>query len=233
MSMINNTSIESNTINGCSLWQLGTEFQLHQAVGGRDDYQRWRSAASRGFAYADADDDDAQCRRYHFSDMSLKLSEMKIQHPDKWYKTLPPAEMLPRNEVLGGFIFVCNNETMQEDLHRQLFGLPQKYKDSVRAITPGLPLFLYNYTAHQLHGVFQAVSFGGSNIDPTAWEDKKCKGESRFPAQVRIRIKKKCKPLEEDAFRPILHHYDGPKFRLQLSVPEALALLDLFKEEEL
>lgn len=34
-------------------------------------------------------------------------------------------------------------------------GLPQKYKDSVRAITPGLPLFLYNYTAHQLHGVYQ------------------------------------------------------------------------------
>lgn len=29
------------------------------------------------------------------------------------------------------------------------------------------------------------MSFGGSNIDPTAWEDKKCKGESRFPAQVR------------------------------------------------
>jgi len=32
--------------------------------------------------------------------------------------------------------------------------------------------------------VLQAASFGGSNIDPTAWEDKKCKGESRFPAQV-------------------------------------------------
>jgi hypothetical protein len=30
----------------------------------------------------------------------------------------------------------------------------------------------------------QASSFGGSNIDPTAWEDKKCEGESRFPAQV-------------------------------------------------
>lgn len=33
-------------------------------------------------------------------------------------------------------------------------------------------------------------------------------------------MKKKCKPLEEDAFRPVLYHYDGPKFRLQLSVPE-------------
>ncbi|KAJ8531453.1 hypothetical protein K7X08_026887 [Anisodus acutangulus] len=141
--------------------------------------------------------------------------------------TLPAAETLPRNEVLGGYIFVCNNDTMQEDLKHQLFGLPPRYRDSVRAITPGLPLFLYNYTTHQLHGIFEAASFGGSNIDPTAWEDKKCKGESRFPAQVRTRVRKICNPLEEDAFRPVLHHYDGPKFRLELSIPETLDLLDL------
>ncbi|KAB2002519.1 hypothetical protein E1A91_D11G073700v1 [Gossypium mustelinum] len=149
---------------------------------------------------------------------------------DKRFKTLPAAETLPRNEVLGGYIFVCNNDTMQEDLKRQLFGLPPRYRDSVRAITPGLPLFLYNYTTHQLHGIFEAATFGGSNIDPTAWEDKKCKGESRFPAQVRIRIRKLCKALEEDAFRPVLHHYDGPKFRLELSVPETLDLLDLCEQ---
>ncbi|XP_073150541.1 B2 protein [Henckelia pumila] len=149
---------------------------------------------------------------------------------DKRFKTLPSAEILPRNKVLGGYIFVCNNDTMQEDLKRQLFGLPPRYRDSVRAITPGLPLFLYNYTTHQLHGIFEATTFGGSNIDPTAWEDKKCKGESRFPAQVRIRIRKLCKPLDEDAFRPVLHHYDGPKFRLELSVPETLDLLDLCEQ---
>jgi len=63
-------------------------------------------------------------------------------------------------------------------------GLPSRYRDSVRAIRPGLPLFLYNYSTHQLHGIFEAASFGGTNIDPTAWEDKKCPGESRFPAQV-------------------------------------------------
>jgi len=149
---------------------------------------------------------------------------------DKRFKTLPAAETLPRNEVLGGYIFVCNNDTMQEDLKRLLFGLPPRYRDSVRAITPGLPLFLYNYTTHQLHGIFEASTFGGSNIDPTAWEDKKCKGESRFPAQVRIRVRKVCKPLEEDSFRPVLHHYDGPKFRLELSVPETLDLLDLCEQ---
>ncbi|KAF8413339.1 hypothetical protein HHK36_001318 [Tetracentron sinense] len=150
---------------------------------------------------------------------------------DKRFKTLPPAESLSRDEIVGGYIFVCNNDTMQENLKRQLFGLPPRYRDSVRAITPGLPLFLYNYSTHQLHGIFEAASFGGTNIDPTAWEDKKCSGESRFPAQVRVVTRKICEPLEEDSFRPILYHYDGPKFRLELNIPEALALLDIFAED--
>ncbi|KAM7494359.1 hypothetical protein LguiB_028968 [Lonicera macranthoides] len=149
---------------------------------------------------------------------------------DKRFKTLPPSESLPRNETVGGYIFVCNNDTMDENLKRQLFGLPPRYRDSVRQITPGLPLFLYNYSNHQLHGVFEAASFGGTNIDPTAWEDKKNPGESRFPAQIRVKTRKVCEPLEEDSFRPILHHYDGPKFRLELNIPEAISLLDIFEE---
>ncbi|XP_062213094.1 B2 protein-like [Phragmites australis] len=151
---------------------------------------------------------------------------------DKRFKTLPASEALPRGEAVGGYIFVCNNDTMDENLRRELFGLPSRYRDSVRAIRPGLPLFLYNYSTHQLHGIFEAASFGGANIDPTAWEDKKCPGESRFPAQVRVATRKIYDPLEEDAFRPILHHYDGPKFRLELSVTEALALLDIFADKD-
>lgn len=150
---------------------------------------------------------------------------------DKRFKTLPPAEALPRNETIGGYIFVCNNDTMEENLKRQLFGLPPRYRDSVRAITPGLPLFLYNYSTHQLHGIYEAASFGGTNIELNAFEDKKCPGESRFPAQVRAITRKVCLPLEEDSFRPILHHYDGPKFRLELSVPEVLSLLDIFDDQ--
>ncbi|XP_034674616.1 B2 protein-like [Vitis riparia] len=213
--------------------------QLIMGATAASQYQTWRIPATRVAHNGQTQwPDDDHHRLTRPIDEPMRNWDTKLQHyfhlhqPDRWYRTLPPSEMLPRNEALGGYIFVCNNDTMQEDLRRQLFGLPQKYKDSVRAITPGLPLFLYNYTAHQLHGVYQAMSFGGSNIDPTAWEDKKCRGESRFPAQVRIRTKKKCKPLDEDAFRPILYHYDGPKFRLQLSVPEALALLDLFEEED-
>ncbi|KAI4338713.1 hypothetical protein MLD38_023737 [Melastoma candidum] len=41
---------------------------------------------------------------------------------DKRFKTLPPSESLPKNEAVGGYIFVCNNDTMQENLKGQLFG---------------------------------------------------------------------------------------------------------------
>ncbi|KAK9145574.1 hypothetical protein Sjap_005477 [Stephania japonica] len=126
---------------------------------------------------------------------------------DKRFKTLPPSESLPRNETVGGYIFVCNNDTMEENLKRQLFEL----------------------VIVRLGALSQAASFGGTNIDPTAWEDKKTSGESRFPAQVRVVTRKICEPLEEDSFRPVLHHYDGPKFRLELNVPEALSLLDIFE----
>lgn len=45
------------------------------------------------------------------------------QGVDKRFKTLPPSEALPRSEAVGGYIFVCNNDTMQENLRRQLFGM--------------------------------------------------------------------------------------------------------------
>ncbi|KAJ0572206.1 putative DCD domain-containing protein NRP [Helianthus annuus] len=37
---------------------------------------------------------------------------------DKRFKTLPPSESLPRDETVGGYIFVCNNDTMPENLKR-------------------------------------------------------------------------------------------------------------------
>lgn len=53
---------------------------------------------------------------------SYNIDNHSVSVNDKRFKTLPAAETLPRNEVLGGYIFVCNNDTMMEDLKRQLFG---------------------------------------------------------------------------------------------------------------
>jgi hypothetical protein len=41
---------------------------------------------------------------------------------DKRFKTLPASEALPRGQAIGGYIFVCNNDTMDENLRRELFG---------------------------------------------------------------------------------------------------------------
>lgn len=171
----------------------------------------------------------------NFSVCSFFNSTLEISN----YRAFSPLDKLPLEDfsnlndfstavIIGLASFLLNGSYLVG-----MIGLPPRYRDSVRQITPGLPIFLYNYSTHQLHGIFEAASFGGSNLDPTAWEDKKCPGESRFPAQVRVITRKICEPLEEDSFRPILHHYDGPKFRLELNVPEALSLLDIFADQDL
>lgn len=53
-------------------------------------------------------------------------------------------------------------------------------------ISLSCPELFYQLKSPAFQILVQAASFGGSNIDPTAWEDKKCKGESRFPAQVKV-----------------------------------------------
>ncbi|KAL0923121.1 hypothetical protein M5K25_007167 [Dendrobium thyrsiflorum] len=240
-----------------SLWQMGAEFQPEQYPKVSDDRQ-WSVVTSKLAKMTKSKGEPIKNFEYPmniveiqedgmFENLSLALmnimdlkmnkaatnSSFNLENFKKNYrkrfKTLPSTETLPRNQILGGYIFICNNDTMKEDLKNQLFCLPPRFRDSVRAITPGLPLFLYNYTTRRLHGIFEAASFGGSNIDPTAWKDIKCEGESMFPAQVRIRPRKIYKPLEEQAFRPILHHYYGNRFRFELSIAETLALLDLYE----
>jgi len=44
-------------------------------------------------------------------------------------------------------------------------------------------LFLFNYSDRKLHGIFEATSHGGWNIDPTAWTEDGS-GITLYPAQV-------------------------------------------------
>lgn len=41
----------------------------------------------------------------------------------------------------------------------------------MKNIRPGLPLFLFNYSDRKLHGVFEAASTGGLNINPNGWTE--------------------------------------------------------------
>eukprot|EP00249_Psilotum_nudum_P024727 c29277_g2_i2 orf=654-3068(+) len=132
----------------------------------------------------------------------------------------------------AGFIFVCNNLTVP-DLDRQLFGLPAHHEESVRAIRKGMPLFLYNYSTRLLHGVFEAVSDGGYNLDPRAWENTDISKigrapVSRYPAQVKVCVRATMPPLDEETFRPVLDHQEDHKFKLELTQYQVQQLLQLF-----
>lgn len=54
----------------------------------------------------------------------------------------------------------------------------------VRNIQAGLPLFLFNYSDRQLHGIFEAAGPGQMNIDLYAWSNNKSV-KTPYPAQVR------------------------------------------------
>ncbi|XP_078445040.1 influenza virus NS1A-binding protein [Wolffia australiana] len=130
---------------------------------------------------------------------------------------------------LGGVIFGCKHNTINECLSNQLFGLPGPHFSYIRKIEPGLPLFLFNYSDRKLHGIFEAAGYGQMNIDPYAWTEE---GNSRtaFPAQVRIFTTKYCKPLKEALFRPIIsdNYYTSNHFYFELDHSQTRTLLSLF-----
>lgn len=67
---------------------------------------------------------------------------------------------------LGGVVFGCTHETMDECLRGLIFGLPKSHWSYVYYIEPGLPVFLFNYHDRNMHGIFRAVSYGQLEINP-------------------------------------------------------------------
>lgn len=135
-----------------------------------------------------------------------------------------------RESQLGGVIFGCKHETIEECFSKQLFGLPALHYSYVRNVKAGLPLFLFNYTDRKLHGVFEAASPGQNSIDPYAWSND---GTLRtpFPAQVRICTRTRYLPLLEAQYKKVIqdnyytHHY----FYFELDHAQTRALIALFK----
>lgn len=78
---------------------------------------------------------------------------------------------------INGFIFMCNSSTKIECYQYRVFGLPSGQKEVVEQIKPGAKLFLFDFQAKVLYGVYEATSAGKMNLEPTAFR-------GRFPAQV-------------------------------------------------
>ncbi|XP_047965983.1 uncharacterized protein LOC125210473 [Salvia hispanica] len=133
-------------------------------------------------------------------------------------------------DKLRAVIFGCKNHTIMECLDNNLFGLPDHHHCYVKNVTPGLTLYLFNYSDRKLHGVFEAVSSGQRNINPRAWADIEGVENTPYPSQVRVRQQRKCPPLHEEEFKPIIasNYYTDRFFWFELDDEQNRRLLNIF-----
>lgn len=94
-------------------------------------------------------------------------------------------------------MFLCNNNTERECLNGRVFGLPEPKLSQVSRVKKGDILFLLNYQANRLHGVFEAVSDGGMSLVPYSFG-------GRFPAQVRVKRKVDCPWIDKGVLLPLI-----------------------------
>nr|GMD50937.1 kelch-like protein 3 [Ipomoea batatas] len=139
-----------------------------------------------------------------------------------------PGRNLSKSD-LGAVIFGCKHYTIQECFSKMLFGLPHLHSPYVKKVSPGLPLFLFNYSDRKLHGIFKAVGHGQLNIDPHAWTGGSVE-LTEYPAQVQFKIYKRCHALTEDQFSPIIadNYYETKLFWFELDQFQTAKLIALF-----
>ncbi|KAM7274499.1 hypothetical protein ACFE04_016365 [Oxalis oulophora] len=136
-----------------------------------------------------------------------------------------------RKGDLAAVIFGCKHSTIKECYEKKLFGLPAPHYCYIRNVYPGLPLFLFNYTDRQLHGVFEAAGSGQMNIDPYAWTGDDTQYTTSYPAQVKIKFRTLHEPVKEEQFAHLIadNYYEKRYFWFELDVVQTQKLMALFK----
>lgn len=128
------------------------------------------------------------------------------------------------NGTVAGLIFMCNSKTKPDCFHYKVMGLPENRRDFVFRIRPGMRLFLYDFDAKLLYGIFKASSFGGMKLEPAAFN-------GLYPAQVRFEVDSARSPLPYHIFKnAIQENCTGSRnmFKIELSIQQVQELNKLF-----
>ena len=117
----------------------------------------------------------------------------------------------------------------------QLLGLRRKHISLVKSIVPfKTALFLFDFETKLLHGVYEATSPGGDNINPKAWTSNKKSRSSPYPAQVKFQIFIDCAPLPEAEYERVMEYYDKKHkhFSFKLRKQQVEQLIQVFEQHD-
>ena len=107
----------------------------------------------------------------------------------------------------SGMMFQCKRDTYDENIARQLFGLPSGHWNKAQKVGENTALFLFNMSTRVLYGVMIRDGPPGMNLEPEAWAHYRKAGapagQSPFPAQVRWKQFIKCKPVREAMWKDV------------------------------
>mmetsp|Transcript_1047 Transcript_1047/g.1864 ORF Transcript_1047/g.1864 Transcript_1047/m.1864 type:complete len:1315 (+) Transcript_1047:133-4077(+) len=123
---------------------------------------------------------------------------------------------------LNAFVFHCNAHTREECLQRQLFGCPSggQYGPHSKAKKGDL-LFLADFSAWTVTGIFTAQTDAGLNIDKSAWS-------GRFPWQIKVNPWDDLRTVHIDKVNEIIGLASGSK--LNMLTKDQLVQLVMSKE---
>ncbi|CAL1389238.1 unnamed protein product [Linum trigynum] len=139
------------------------------------------------------------------------------------FTTTQKEENIHNQESLAGFIFLCNRQTKPQCYQYRVFGVPIPKLHVVQKIKPGMKLFLFDFDAKLLYGVYVATSCGVLNLEPAAFG-------GNFPAQVSFRIDRDCLPVHDSTLKHIIHkNYQKGRFTQELSYVQVQGLLSAFR----
>ncbi|KAL0053443.1 hypothetical protein WJX82_005839 [Trebouxia sp. C0006] len=133
---------------------------------------------------------------------------------------------------LGGAVFGATAETLKECTTGLVFGLPASNWNWVQHVREGMPIFLFNYTDKMMHGVFRAITPGTQNINPQGWTSISHTSITRYPAQVKVELFEKCRPIVDRDFKPAIQgaFFTDRQFNYQLTADEARRLCEMFSK---
>jgi len=154
-----------------------------------------------------------------------KESESSNANDPSWNGSSPSQKMVKVLDIpadMNAFVFHCNSQTREECLERGLFGCPSggQYGPHSKAKKGDL-LFLADFSAWTVTGIFTAKTDAGLNLDKVAWN-------GRFPWQIKVDAWNELRTVHIDKVNEIIGLASGSK--LNMLTKDQLAQLVLSKE---